>query len=1159
MSNDLEQMLMWCNRARMILSATGSKKQKAVMAFDRKLGEVRVKLQRLIEVAGESSEIVQRFTRTLDQIAVKAGGLRDVDDPMYRGEKGQNDLRVEAMKITQELTTLGNDITKHKPAKELLEEREPFFQGIAEARKRLKELGTQELANPSAVEKELGFIEFAEERVRTDPEYLKRGKCKSLMQLINGRVERLASSIKSARKLDVAQAKAKPLVEDRCGAAQRLLDEGTITGRLSPEMKETLEKTLQEIDKLCTADQWTEALKLCKKLPSAAECDKAHLLKTSALKKALPKELKLCDQTLEELGGLLHVSAIEQEHSVYNQLIAEGGTGELSPTQITALNKKILKLVNGWQSLKKNLEEQKAQLELAIVDLEKRLKRREGLLGASLTDQNARQLELVVSLRDELLFKDALQVAGTASRQLDAQRPAMEDGRAWRKVAGGAAQLATDLIEQSGIQNVSPELQAEARGLAKGLQQDAVGRLTEACDWKTLLLAYQQAQSFLKALPKRIEKFASFNDRREELDKDMAPEWEKVEQALKKVGESARKAGASPDPLLQPYRTELGQLKQGWKEWLDNTARESKSTIKGTKAGVAALLLKIDGLDDPETLASEVGKQAEAQGRKLFNEARDAFVGKELQALLRVDALKGAELKKRLEELASDDKRDEPGKPWAKRIEAVGQLAQEAISAANESKINLARGNKALAESVQSRKLELQGLREAMKKDGVDVKKFGPMFEVLEADIANLELLATTGNMTAAKVNDRLLLELSARLRNLKTLATNSSTFKDYSATIDRHTESIAELKNDGLENVAPETYTALNEQLATMQSELYGLEPKAAAETMRKMALAIEEARKQLETIRSRQGEAVLAAAECLRLVAAFAEQGFADVYRKSLESRVAAARERARVASELPAALRDFAAIKAELKEIETNPDLALKRQKGVLADEHATQKLKTEWESRLEVVNGSVLKRLRAALKSGGDDDQKAEVERMIAMAKKAVKKNKDYERGLRLLTQVEGRVAQIERNPEGTALGDRKALPKHVENYSANVIKLRQALESFVSKAVEKVTNPQRQTALRDALLKQVDPLTLQLNPGTFKIPLTSLLDKDLPDTKRREAREQALSRLRGTVGFISTHPTMVKLANNPVLPIHKDLQALDASLTRLEAHLRASVR
>jgi len=1163
MADNIDDMLAWCNRARMILSATSSKKGAAGIKLDAQVDRVRVKLQHLIEMAGEATPVVKGFIESLDGIVLEASGLADVNDPRFKGKDGQKTLRGKAKAVTDKLKVLADQMDKSKPAKEILEARERFFNGTERARTRLKELSSQKMANTVEVEELLAFIENAEQSVRSEPAYQKPAECDKALQVISGWLGRLTRSMElsaqSDRQLDVAQSKAKPLVEERCSVAGRVLAEGKTSGRLTPEMEKKLEDGLKAIHLKCDQGLWTEALALCKSLPSASECSKAYLVTKGKVTADFGNELQLCDAALEQLRPLLDTAAMEQERSRYNRLISDGGSERLSSKQVTELRLKMKTLIEGWEASAETLAQQQTQLKQQIEDLQKRLGRRVDLVGLPQKAENARQLELVTGLRDQLLFASGLQAAATLSRLLDSQRPAMEDGRAWRKLADGVVQIVADLGTRAQAPDVGPQLIAEAQRLARALAPDTIARLTEVRDWKTLLLSHEQAASFLAALPKSIEKFSSFNGQRKSLDDGMAGEWQAVEQAIKEVEDAAGKAAVSPDPLLQPFRNELARLKLDWKDWLDNTTRESRSKIKATKAAAADLQRRIRALKDAEVLKGEAAKQADDNGSKLFETARLAFVDKQLRALLQVDALKGAEFRNRLKDLAGNEALDEPGKPWAKRIEALAELAGQATQAALDAKGRLERTNRTLTEAVAAQKLELGNLRKAMKTRNIDVGKFGPLFEALDTDLANLELLSTTGNMTAAQVNNRLLGELSARIRNLQLLVDHGSTFQDYTATLQRHAESIAQLKSDGLANVAAETAAALQEQLQTLNSELYGMEPKPAAAALRAMALAIDDARSELLAIRTQQDKVVLAAGDCLKRVASFAKGGYAETYRKSLESRVAAARKRSTVASELPAALRDLEAIQTELGEIEANPDAAFNRQKNVLAEQHATLKLKREWESRLAVINDGVLRRLDAALKSGGDKDQKDEVKRMVAMAEKAVKDNKDYERGLRLLAQVEGRVAQIERNPEGTALGDRKALPKHVESYAANVVKLRQSLENFVIQSLAQVKDPARQTQLRDALRKQVDPLSLQLNPGAFSVPLKSLLDKALPDSKRREAREQALARLRETLGFITGHPTMVKLAANPIVPLQADLRALDASLTRLEAHLRASVR
>jgi hypothetical protein len=1164
MPDTIEQQLMWCNRARMILAATSGKKQKSVIKFDSELTNVQIALDQLIEMAGESTPVVAGFISELDAIALQASGLRDVGDPKYAGTKGQKKLREEAKAITTQLETLGKKIKASKPAKAILEARQRFFDNCNRARSRLKELGSQEKSDTTEVEELLAFIETAEQSVRSEEIYQQPAECDKATRIIAEWLGRLTlkmeQSAKDERQLDEAQSRAKPLVEDKVGAARRALAEAQTSGQLTPEIQLKLETTLQSIEQKTAAGLWTDALVLCKELPTAAQCKKAYLLTKRTLTENFRDELLLCENALTALGLVLETSAMEQERAKYNQLIARGGKESLSTKEVTLLRGGMNTLIEAWGKKTLALTGEKNKLDTAISDLRTRVERRKGLVSLPEEAENGRQLDLVIGLRDQLMFASGNQTAETLGRQLTAQRPALEQGRTWRKAATGAPQLVIDLGTWVANANLAPQLKAHAERLCTALSPATIERLTRVRDWTSLLLSHTQAEEFLAGAAKNVQTFTDFNTERGTLSHDMEPEWAKVEQACADFEKLAREKSLEPGPLLVPGREKLARIKGAWESWLGNATAADPGKVTAAKNGVAALVIEIKALGDAKTLEAESLRQAEEQAHQRFNIAKYGFETRQLDALMSVDVVAGNEMRKRLNEIAVDESLDEPGLPWDGRRQAVIDLSTEANTATGEARGRLQRLNQTLVQAVAAYKLKLTALREAMKNKGLDLKKFAPLLTSLETDIANLEVLTTTDNFTAAGVNNRLLGKLGERLDNLKTYVTNTSTFEDYTSTLERDREAIEQLKTDGLDTAAPDKLKALKEQLATLETDLYAMQPGPAAEAMRSLALAIDEARRDLQVTQTQIKQAKLAANDCAKRVAVFAKKGVADAYRKSLEARVAAARKSIESSTELPAVLKELKAIQDELTELETNPDAAFTRQKNVLAEQHATLKLKREWESRLSVVNSSVMSRLDTALDSGGDKSQKTEVKRIVEMAVKAVKDKKDYERGLRLLTQAEGRVAQIERNPEGTALGDRKALPKHVESYSANVIKLRHSLENFVTQAVEQAKGkPELQGRLREALNKQVGPLTLQLNPGLFAAPLKTLLGEDVPSAKRREAREQALERLRETVGFITTQPTMVKLAANPVVPLMSDMRALDASLTRLEAHLRASVR
>jgi hypothetical protein len=247
------------------------------------------------------------------------------------------------------------------------------------------------------------------------------------------------------------------------------------------------------------------------------------------------------------------------------------------------------------------------------------------------------------------------------------------------------------------------------------------------------------------------------------------------------------------------------------------------------------------------------------------------------------------------------------------------------------------------------------------------------------------------------------------------------------------------------------------------------------------------------------------------------------------------------------------------AELTQLEKDPKVALARQKQLLADDHAQAKLKKEYTSQLEVFKSKSKPRAERAIKgANGDESQVAELDRMIKLAEKAASGG-DFERALQRLAQAEMRVQQIERNPQGTALGDRKALPQHAAAYGAEINKLRSTLDDFLVKSAELVPDPALNKKVSAVLTPMVAKLKQQLNPRLFDLLVERLTNDKLEQAERREARAQALERLREARAFITSDPMMVQMGLNPIAPLEPVQRVLNSSLNRLEAHLRSAIR
>lgn len=434
------------------------------------------------------------------------------------------------------------------------------------------------------------------------------------------------------------------------------------------------------------------------------------------------------------------------------------------------------------------------------------------------------------------------------------------------------------------------------------------------------------------------------------------------------------------------------------------------------------------------------------------------------------------------------------------------------------------------------------------------------MFETLGNELKDLLALTDTANLSAAQANRLLLSSMAERLDRLVMLIENSSAFEDTEKALVSSQEALNELKSDGLAKEAASTAEALELQLATLVDEVYGMEPAAAGQAVTAMKQAIAAARLELaaiQTLREKLDE--LAQATKLR-IAEFAQKAVAPTYRKSLEQRLQAAIKLGLAPEQITAAISQLTVIGTELTEIALDPQIALSKQKLLLADEHGQARLKKEYEQQLLVVRSKSVPRAERAVKAAdGDEGQLTELGRMIKLAEKAAKDGANYERALQVLGQVEARVQQIEQNPQGTGLGDRKALPKHAADFGAGVNALRGKLDTFLQDATAEVTDPAAKDKLGKSLGPLVHRLKMQLNPRVFDTLIERIVDDQVPIADRREARAQALDRLRETRSFVTGHPMMVKLAVNPVAPLEPEQRELDRRLTRLEAHLRSAIR
>lgn len=1160
---DIATLMEWCRKAREILAETG-KSGKRAQQFEKALLDVQQRLQELKELAGQTP-LVKQFHDEFERLAADANRL----DQTIKGKPiPPKEKREKAKKVLADLEKLDKSIAGSKPAKETLEVRRKFFVETKRVRDRLQEESTHPLANTTQIEQLLEMVANAEEQVRSDPLYVDNKrveqKTKDVAGYLAGLVRREVQSKVQAQQLDLKQQDAKGRYPTQRVVVQRTLDELDGIGQLTPEMKSRLEKALQAAEGLAAKSDWIGAMAELAKAPTREQCSSAFLGAVPKVKEKFAEELQQIDHALQLLESVLDEGRLGQFRAQRNQLLSQIAQGGDSIKQITAERQKLKAFVEQLAQSRREGDECLNAVKLLIGTLKPKVAAHADKVSLVTEQENQRQFELVLALREQRQHAEALSAAQALERALQsaAQTQAVAAHQAWKKVEGElrGQDFINGLKIAGGNLGLPADVREQAATLLRRIGQAQLDQKALVRDWTGLTELHAEVRETLAGLGKAQKDFGDFAPQRLKADQAMKLKWTEVEQALGKLQQSLTQAGADADPALQPLRASLKTLQGEWALKLASASSALDLAQPDSEKAVAGLLQQIAAAGQAKAIEATRRAQREAQGAQAFREALALLEQTELAALRGASSSQAMALATELTGLEKKlDLETDPEAPWAGRIGELAQIKKRIVQATTQAGQECTTINQGLTDRITKLRQSLQTAQQSLKqKIGGGAGKFEPLFTALRGELDSLELLTKTTNKSAAEGNTALITALEKRVQQLLDAINVGSDFEGVQTGIKQLRTDIDKLDKAGLKKEAEATSTKLNQQYTDLEATIYGLEPAAMTQALATLRTALATAQTELTDIQDNRRKLDLLANGCVQRIQAFARQGFAEAYRKSLEQRVSAARKKGLVAAELVAAIAELEALAVELTGIEADPTQALKHQTQLLADQHAQAKLRREWESKSTVVEKTVLPRAdRAVEDAGGDTGQVDEAKRMLKMAKKAADGG-NFERALQVLTQLEARVAQIERNPAGTGLGDRKALPKHVEAYSAEVMKLRQAFDGFVKAALAKVPSEQ-QGLVQPVLERTVQGLKARLNPGLFKLATDVLTDSKAEAGRRREAREEALARLRETVSFINTHPTMDKLKVNPIAPLQGDLRVLDAALTRLEAHIRASVR
>lgn len=1174
-TKEIKKLASWCQEARAIMGkgfqGDSSKMEKQiddVAAMLKKLSKVKNQGEtdkKLLAAGLENFRLLtsehQRLTEAYKEAVAARKKTKDKSPEYAKADEAVTAAREKVRGLIQQMGKLKESMVADSPLAEAIH----FFEvTVGNAEKKIKTEMQNPRANEALLQDALRTLTRWREDVASMDKYQEPAQVKSVTEQIKPLLSKLIGSVTKEsgvkREADKNQAEAKPRAEQKLKEVEALLLELTESGQLVPALGQQFATAIKNAKLKFAEEQWIAGSALLAALPGRKACLKQFDIARVQAGVNFGPELEQSRLAL----AMLKTQADENTWARFNgaDLLLQGRAG--SPGNVKNQVEVLQRLREHIAAMKAEIQfgvQAKGRVAQMLVELKQKKVELEPVVALNRIEENRRQIELIELLQREKRWKEAQDTAKLLATGLALQ--SNPDFERWRRVASelGPRALVNDLRMAVGNPGSTPALKDGAQLLLTRIGR--VAQLTEARDWTALMALHTEAKAFVLGLAQAIQKFKDFAGGRGEADDTVQPRLQRCSSALSELAQALKKAGADAAPVLLPLQGRLDELKAEWKKRLASAAEAVDLNQAQMEQELNLLHQAILSANYGKNIEETASAQREAAGKAEFDQLLAALERDGLAPLELLSVSDAAKFRKEIATLSQDVKREtDTAQPWAQRLLGLQALAGRVTSGITEAEKNCADLNRALGGKADAVALVLSAAKEELKSKGIWGSlsfRYEPMFSFLEQELAGLRELLTTTNATAAEGNRKLLEDLKKRADDLVKLATHNKGLDGREERVANVEKQLEALRKDGLDKLVAELDGNLGTQLKELKRDMFGMEPQVMNQALDEIGAALTGARKELDAQLDKKKKVNELKADLQpRVNTLKQQQGEAAEYFTALLKRIDAAVKQAGTAANLSQAVADLEAVAAEVARAQTEPKAALAQLKLQKTEEHAKALLKKEYEGRLKVLDDIVLPRARKAVSgAGGDGGQITELDRMFKQAAKQAKGG-NHEQALLSLTRIENRLVEIEKNPAGTALGDRNALPKHVETFVGQMTGLRDQLGEFVNLAVAKAPEAAR-VALRQSLEDTVLKVKAQLNPRLFDLYIDGILDKDKKIAERRALRDQALQRLRELQVYISKQPTVVKLANNPVLPLLGPLQLVDTSLTRLDAHLRAAVR
>lgn len=1175
---EIKQLAAWCQEARKILgkgfrgdSSDMENRIKSVESRLKKLSESRTATDKQVFEAGMEnfrllSQDHQKATEVYNEAKKVLAGLKGKEGtPEYlRAKEAVTQARESVRALMEDMKTLRDDMESDKP---LLDTVRFFEASVLNAENAIRDELTRDHAATLELNGALRVLQQWKNEVKTNPKYRDPKAVKALTlqikpmlaKLIQGAIAKSSES----RKTDLKQSAARGGAEQRLKDAERVLEELSAAGQMIPTHRTAYTDAIEQAKALFLQEKWIEGEALLKPLPSRKACVKAFD------EARLQAELDLGPDIEQARIGLAGVKEkcdepLAQRHtSTFNSLVSRAG----DPGRKIKDNAKLLTDFRNFIELLKTdtryAVETAGTLKILVGQLRETATRLTDIVPLNFVAEHERQLELIGVLQQQKRWREALDTANLLKDTL--ARRDDPNHATWLRVRGeiGArSALRNALRLAAGNPTATPALREAAGRLSARIEPSAVAALEQARDWAALVALHKEAKAFDAGLEGQIQAYKDFAGERKEIDAAVQPRFLRCGSALDDVERALKEAGADPAPVMGPLRQQFADLKSEWARRLASAASADDLKQGDMEQELNLLMQAALSANYGPNLKETADGQRDAAGRAEFDKLHKTIERDGLTPLDAVSSARAEQFRREIAALANDTGREkDPATPWAERLKALQTISTQVTTALGEAQTECENLNRELTGKAEAVALTLQAAQKELESKGLWgslAAKYQPMFDFMLEELDGLKQLLNTTNASAAEGNRVLLADIKTRADKLVLLAKANKGLDGRESRVENAEGRWKDLRKEGLTKLVPETDQDLATKFADLKRDLYGMEPDVVNQVLDELGKDLTAAGQALQTLLDQQAEVARLELDLRPRIGTLKQSGVAVAYYDKLLERVGGAVKQAKTPSQVASALTALKGVQTEVEQAEADPKAALARQQTVMNEQHAAARLKKEYEGRLEAIKSTVLPRAKRAVDdAGGDPGQIDEVQRMITMAEKAAKGG-DHERAVQTLIRTENRVAEIEKNPAGTALGDRKALDKHLQTFATQVQALRDELDAFVEAAVNEVADSAKES-VRKPLLAAVQQAKTQLNPRVFDPYVPTIADDKAEKARRRDMRDQALQRLREVKTYLSSHPTLTKLALNPIRPVAGAMKLVDSSLTRLDAHLRSAIR